>query len=111
VRFGEHGAQIDEFVAESDGAAIGSVMVAPKGAGEGWLSKFFVDARHRGKGVGRALLARAVEAARARGYRRLGLDTRRAMKAAIRLYETTGWRLDPEPPQDGPCEAFYTLDL
>jgi GNAT superfamily N-acetyltransferase len=109
--FGEHGPDIDEFVAESDGITVGSVIVSPHADGVGWLSKFFVDSRYRGKGIGRALLAHATEAARARGYRRLRLDTRSMMREAIHLYEATGWRLEPDPPQDGPCEAFYSLDL
>jgi putative acetyltransferase len=111
VRFGEHGDQVDEFVAVVDDAPVGSVMVMPREDSYAWLSKFFVAQRYRGRGIGRALLARAVEAARARGYRSIGLDTRTAMKEAVHLYEATGWRLDPAGPADGPCEAFYTLDL
>jgi GNAT superfamily N-acetyltransferase len=111
ARFGEHGPEIDEFVAELDGAVVGSIMVSPHGGGVGWLSKFFVDERHQGLGIGRALLAHATEAARARGYRRLRLDTRAVMRAAVHLYEATGWRLEPDPPTDGPCDAFYSLDL
>lgn len=111
MHFGEHGDAFDEFVAVADGVPIGSIMIAPHGERGGWLSKFFVDARFRGRGIGRRLLERAVEAARARGYRDLRLDTRSAMKEAIHLYEATGWRLDPGPHEDGPCDAFYIFDL
>jgi len=111
MTFGEHGDPIDEFVADIDGVAVGSVMVSPHDGGNGWLSKFFVDARHRGRGIGRALLARAVASARSRGYRRLELDTRTFFKEAIHLYESTGWTLSPDVPALGPCDVIYYLDL
>ena len=40
------------------------------------LSKFFVDAGYRGRGIGRMLLQRVVDEAYALGYRRLDLETR-----------------------------------
>jgi putative acetyltransferase len=111
MTFGEHGDPVDEFVADVDGETVGSVMVSPHGDRDGWLSKFFVDSRHRGRGIGRALLARAVAAARERGYRRLELDTRSFFKEAIHLYESTGWSLSPDVPALGPCDVIYILDL
>ena len=111
MRFGEDPEPVDAFVADVDGVAVGSVMVAPREQGVGWLSKFFVDRAHRGRGIGRALLARAVEAARARGYRRLELDTRTFFKQAVHLYESTGWKRADEAPAEGPCDAIYFLDL
>src|SRR5438477_3002774 len=92
MTFGEHPESVDEFVADVDGVAVGSVMVSPRDGNIGWLSKFFVDATCRGRGIGRALLARAVDAARARGYVRLELDTRMFFKEAVHLYESTGWK-------------------
>lgn len=111
MQFGEHVEPVDAFVAEIDGIAVGSVMVSPHAEGCGWLSKFFVDARFRGFGIGRALLAKAIEAGRARGYHRLELDTRSYFKEAIHLYEETGWRKIPDPPETGPCDVYYALDL
>lgn len=111
MHFGEPDPDVDAFVAVLDGAPIGSVMISRREDERGWLSKFFVDGRHRGRGVGRALLAKAVEAARARGLHTLGLDTRGVMKAAIHLYEATGWRLDPDVEPHGPCELYYMLAL
>ena len=108
--FGEEPEPVDAYVAEVDGSPIGSVMVAPAPDGGGWLSKFFVSKSHRGTGVGRALLARAVQAARDRGYQSLALYTRSAFVEAIHLYEATGWKRC-EKTQDGPCDAYYTLAL
>lgn len=111
ARFGAHDASIDEFVADVDGTVVGSVMVAPRYRDTAWLSKFFVDARFRGRGIGRALLARAIDAAKARGYTRVELDTRTFFKEAVHLYEATGWKLSAEPADAGPAVAIYTLDL
>lgn len=112
MAFGTHGdGPIDEFVAEVDALVVGSVAVSPADDGVGHLSKFFVDRDARGRGLGRLLLARAVEEARGRGYRRLLLETRTAFQEAVHLYEATGWRRGPDlPPGYGP-DRRYMLDL
>ncbi|MBI2760914.1 MAG: GNAT family N-acetyltransferase [Chloroflexi bacterium] len=102
---------VAEFVAEADGVAAGSVALSPHGADAAHLSKLFVDARFRGRGMGRALLARAVEEARARGYGRIDLETRTIFEEAVHLYEVTGWVRGPDlPAGDGP-DRTYTLYL
>ncbi|HLZ70121.1 MAG TPA: GNAT family N-acetyltransferase [Dehalococcoidia bacterium] len=100
-----------ELVVELGGVAVGSLAIAPHGAATGHLSKFFMDARCRGRGFGRPLLARAVEEARALGYRRLVLETRSAFREACHLYESTGWERGPDlPPGSGP-DRTYSLGL
>ncbi len=111
---------VAEFVAAIDGRPVGSVALSPKAGGHGslepdgrvaWLSKLFVDAAYRGHGLGRALLERAVTEARARGYRRIDLETRTIYREAVRLYEATGWVRGPDlPPEHGP-DRTYTLHL
>ena len=112
VAFGTAGdGPVAEFVAEVDGRAVGSVALSPRSEGVAWLSKLFVDAAYRGRGLGRALLARAVEEARVRGYRRIELETRTIYREAIHLYEATGWVRGPDlPPEHGP-DRTYALDL
>ncbi|HEY7294744.1 MAG TPA: GNAT family N-acetyltransferase [Dehalococcoidia bacterium] len=100
-----------ELVVEADGMAVGSVAIASQSDEVGHLSKFFMDARYRGRGLGRPLLARAVAGARALGYRRLVLETRTAFREACHLYESTGWQRGPDlPPGYGP-DRSYTLEL
>lgn len=100
-----------ELVAEVAGTAVGSVVISARGNGEAWLSKFFVDAAYRGRGIGRALLARAVAEARSRGYGRLNLETRSIYREAVHLYEATGWVRGPDlPPEYGP-DRTYSLAL
>lgn len=100
-----------EFVAEVGGRPVGSVALSDRDGGEGWLSKLFVDAAFRKRGLGRRLLARAVEEGRARGYLRLRLETRTIYREAVRLYESGGWQRGPDlPPEHGP-DRTYVLEL
>ena len=109
MRFGESDPAIDEFVAELDGRVVGSIALRDRGDGTGHISKFFVDAAIRGRGAGRKLLEAAVVAAQKRGLRELDLDTRSQFKAAVHLYESTGWERGPDP--QGVCDRTYTLKL
>ena len=82
----------DDFVAEIALRPVGVASVGPHGdEGVAWISKVFVAQEARRAGIGRALLARAHEAARARGYRRVGLRTRVVFREAIALYESEGY--------------------
>lgn len=111
LTFGAASGSALELVAEADGAVVGSVMVSPRGPDTGWLSKFFVASAHRGRGIGRILLAAAMEKARAAGYRRLELETRTIFPEAAHLYESTGWVRGPDPPPGHGPDRSYSLDL
>jgi putative acetyltransferase len=112
VAFGRAGdGPVLELVAELDGRVVGSVVVSARENGEAWLSKLFVDAAVRGRGIGRALLDRAEAEARSRGSRRLRLETRTIYREAVRLYEANGWQRGPDlPPEHGPDRSYF-LDL
>ncbi|HJR25962.1 MAG TPA: GNAT family N-acetyltransferase, partial [Acidimicrobiales bacterium] len=63
-------------------------------------------------GVGRALAAAAVEAARALGYRRVLLDTVASMEAAIATYEALGFvEIEPYRHNPLPDARYFALDL
>jgi GNAT superfamily N-acetyltransferase len=86
----------DDFISELEGRPVGVTSVGPQGdPGIAWVSKVFVAHEARRLGIGRALLETAHEAARLRGYVRIGLRTRRIFREAITLYEAAGYR--PEP--------------
>jgi ribosomal protein S18 acetylase RimI-like enzyme len=80
-------------VAVADGAIAGFMTVRPSDRpGRGRLSNLFVDPSSWGRGIGRGLLARAVEAMRERGFGVAELSTQVANARARGLYEGAGWR-------------------
>ena len=56
-----------------------------------WLEDLYVSAAARGRGIGGALVEAAIERARARGCRRVELDTSEANELALRLYGRHGF--------------------
>jgi ribosomal-protein-alanine N-acetyltransferase len=71
-------------------SAPGGFLIARKAADEAELLTFGVVPRCRGMGVGRALLAAAIEALRASGVRRLLLEVETGNDAALALYRSLG---------------------
>jgi len=96
---------------------VGGGGIAPLAGGdEGTceLRKMYFLPEARGRGVGRALLARCLDEARARGFATCYLETLTGMDAAQHLYERLGFRR-----LEGPmgatghfsCNRFYALHL
>jgi ribosomal protein S18 acetylase RimI-like enzyme len=63
-----------------------------------WLEDLYVRADVRRAGVGRALVAAALERARARGCRRIELDVNEDNVEALRFYRSLGFTTEPKPP-------------
>lgn len=76
------------LVATSDDAPIGVCLGLPY-AEEGWAHQVAVVGEHRGKGVGRAMLASLFVEFRARGQQRLGLNTD-SRTGALGMYLSVG---------------------
>jgi ribosomal protein S18 acetylase RimI-like enzyme len=77
---------------------------------ECYLEDLFVEEAYRGRGVGRTLLDAVMEWARARGCRRLRLDTNERNERGIHLYESLGFTCQRDS-YDGGRQLYYTLDL
>ena len=78
------------FIARLEGEAVGCGGVAFfDGVAE--VKRMYVRPAARGYGVARAILARLEAEARARGVRRLVLETGDVRHAAMRLYERNGF--------------------
>jgi putative acetyltransferase len=60
--------------------------------GEFEVAKMAVTSEHQGAGIGRKLLRATIEAGRSAAARRLYLETNARLEAAIRLYESMGFR-------------------
>lgn len=84
------------FIAESEGAAVGAVALVP-GHGENIVELIKMSAREdlRGKGIGRALMDAALEAARDMGAARVWLETNTVLDAALALYRKAGFKQLP----------------
>lgn len=78
------------FIASLDGSDVGTVTSVAFGP-IAWVGLMLVDARVRGRGVGRALMERALATLDARGVRSVRLD---ATPLGRPLYEKLGFRLD-----------------
>jgi putative acetyltransferase len=79
------------LMAEDGGSAIGCCALIPLEAGAYELAKMAVSEGYQGRGVGRMLMDAAISTARAKGARRLFLETNGKLAPAIRLYETAGF--------------------
>ncbi|MGD0529304.1 MAG: GNAT family N-acetyltransferase [Polyangiaceae bacterium] len=105
------------FVLDVDGEVAGGGGVGPLAGGdEGTceLRKMYFLPEARGLGAGKLLLARCIEEGRARGYRRMYLETLTGMDAARRLYEQFAFeRLDEPVGATGHfgCDRWYARDL
>jgi putative acetyltransferase len=72
--------------------------------------KMYFDRSIRGRGLGNAVLARAIEMAREMGYLRVYLETASVLKEAVHLYEKFGFR--PVGEKHTPrCDQAYVLEL
>jgi molybdopterin-guanine dinucleotide biosynthesis protein A/GNAT superfamily N-acetyltransferase len=100
------------WVVEVAGEVAGSVVLLETAKDELLLRRMYLAEGLRGRGLGRALLERALAWARERGYRYVHLDTTDAMVAARALYESAGFReVGAGVPREGRCRIVYRLAL
>jgi ribosomal protein S18 acetylase RimI-like enzyme len=91
------------FIAERRGEAVGFVTCGTsrdEGTGVAEIYAIYVLPHVIGTGVGRALLAEAMDALRRDGYAEAMLWVLETNERAHRFYEAAGWRLDGDPKDD-----------
>jgi putative acetyltransferase len=80
------------WVADENGV-VGMVGIERHADDAAEVRRMAVERAHRRRGFARELLARAEGFCRGAGYRRIVLSTSELQSAAMRLYETSGYRL------------------
>lgn len=77
---------------------------------ETYLQELYVVPHLRGRGIGRALMERAIDLARGRGADGIDLNTGETDTAARALYESMGFT-NREGGPDGPAMLFYEREI
>ena len=100
------------WIAYTNDDAIGCVALRPVAERVAEVKRMFVDAKWRGKGVGRSLLVTLIAGARKRGYATLRLGTLADMDAAQALYLSLGFTpIERYRPDELIDTQFYELSL
>jgi GNAT superfamily N-acetyltransferase len=81
------------FIAEQAGAIVGSAFVVKRTESIAKLRLVYVEPSLRGTGLGRRLVAAAMQFARDAGYARMTLWTNDVLVPARRLYQTLGFEM------------------
>lgn len=98
------------LLARIEGVVAGCVAMRDLGDRGCEMKRLFVRPAFHGKGCGRRLAVTILEEARRARYRTMKLDTVPAMRAAIALYESLGFR-DIAPYTENPIEGARFLEL
>ena len=95
-----------------DGVAAGTAALRPLSEGACEAKRLFVRPAYRGLRLGRMLLDRLIEEARAAGYREMCCDTLQSMTEAQRMYRKAGFAdVEPYSANPTPGALFFRLAL
>lgn len=115
----EYDAQIDAMVAScvppdgevrlvlKDGAIVGCGMYHVLDADTAEIKRIYLQEVARGSGTGHRLMLHLIELCRARGIKRVVLETGIFQAAAVKLYKAMGFRIcDPYQEIPGPARDY-----
>ena len=108
---GFYGGGMFAILETDEGEIIGTVGLAPLSASTCELRKMYLLRKSRGRGFGAKLLKHAIARAKALGFSRMELSTKRIMEEAIGLYTKYGFEAIESGPVDNRCDSALSLDL
>ncbi|TVR68991.1 MAG: GNAT family N-acetyltransferase [Marinilabiliales bacterium] len=88
------------FVAEKENRICGCCGIYPTeglDSDTAELAKFYLHPDYRGKGIGRALMEKCIEAVKSLGYKKLYIESLPQFAKAVRIYEKQGFRRISRP--------------
>ncbi len=88
------------WVAENNGQIVGSIAAVSTEEGVAQLRWFLIEPEYRGSGLGRRLLATAMEYCKRKKYRQVYLWTFQDLKAARHLYKSFGFSVTEQSESD-----------
>jgi ribosomal protein S18 acetylase RimI-like enzyme len=94
--YAEYGSHPDDrmiFLAYANGELAGEVRMRETWNKFAYLDDFVVEPKYRGQGVGRALVRRCIDWAKAKGFPGISLETQDINVPACKLYESCGFEL------------------
>ena len=94
----------------SDGTPVGCIAMRPHDAESCEIKRLYVVPAARRQALGQGLVEALIAAARARGYRRMILDTAEFLDVAISLYEGFDF-IDIPPYNDSPVPGMRYMAL
>lgn len=86
------------WIAEHNGAIVGSVFLVRASADVAKLRLLYVEPHARGLGIGRQLVGSCIDFARSRGYKTLSLWTNDVLVSARKIYQAAGFQLTQVEP-------------
>jgi DNA-binding MarR family transcriptional regulator/GNAT superfamily N-acetyltransferase len=89
------------WIAERDGAIVGSVLLVKESDEVGKLRLLYVEPAARGLGIGSRLVGECIRFARQTRYRKITLWTNDMLVSARRIYQAAGFHLASEEPHHG----------
>jgi len=98
-----------EVLIDESGNIVGSWGLYPLRQSVCELRKMYLDRSHRGRGIGKIIVKRAIERARALGFGRIELETARVLGEAISLYNSFGFK--PFVPEHMSCRCDQAMFL